>query len=145
MAKISVSTTVRADPRTAFEYVSDLTRHSEWANPKSGLGIAHTGGSGLGATYTSSQRFLGKGAGAQITVTAFEPAQRFAFDAVEHGKRFNHAFSFVAADGQTTITRDIDAPIPAVLALVAKPAIRKEAAVALELLKRKLETMDTPS
>lgn len=139
MAKISVSTTVRADPQAAFEYVADITKHMEWANPKSGLRIAHTGGSGLGAEYRSSQKFLGKDAGADITVTVFEPGRRIAFDAVEHGKRFGHSFTFAPAEAGTTITRDIDAPLPPIISLVAKPAIRKEAVAALQMLKEKLE------
>ena len=139
MAKISVSTTVRADPQAAFEYVADLTKHSEWANPKSGLEIAHTGGSGVGAQYTSKQKFLGKDAGADITITAFEPSKKIAFDAVEHGKKFNHSFTFAPASGGTTITRDIDAPLPPIISLVAKPAIRKEAAAGLQMLKERLE------
>lgn len=140
MAKISVSTNVRADPQAAFEYVADLTKHAEWANPKSGLQIAHTEGSGVGARYKSTQKFLGKDAGADITITAFEPSKKIAFDAVEHGKRFGHSFTFAPADGGTKITRGIDAPLPPIISLVAKPAIRKEAVAGLQLLKERLET-----
>ncbi|MCA1833244.1 MAG: SRPBCC family protein [Actinomycetota bacterium] len=139
MKRITASTTVRVEPQTAFEYVADITKHAEWANPKSGLLIEHVGGTGAGATYKSSQKFLGRDAGAAITVTTFEPGQRFAFDAVEHGKRFGHSFTFAPADGGTTITRDIDAPLPPVVSLFAAPAIRKEAQAGLEMLREKLE------
>jgi len=138
MAKISVSTNVGVDAQTAFNYLADLTKHAEWANPKSGLQVSHVSGSGVGAKYSSSQKFLGKGNGAEITVTAFEPPRALAFDAVEHGKRFQHSFTITAGGSGVTITRDIEAPLPPVVSLIAKPAIRKEAQAGLESLKAKL-------
>lgn len=139
MAKISVSTTVNARPEAVFDYVADLTKHGEWANPKTGLEIAHAEGTGVGAKYRSTQKFLGKPAGADITITAFEPGRRIAFDAVEHGKRFGHTFTIASEGDLTVITRDIDAPLPPVVSLVARPAIRKEAQAALEALKERIE------
>jgi uncharacterized protein YndB with AHSA1/START domain len=140
VTKISVATTVGVDPQTAFAYVADLTKHPEWANPKSGLSVEHTSGEGVGARYTSKQRFLGKGAGADITVTVLEPGRKVAFEAVERGKKFGHTFTFSPEGGGTTITRDIDAPLPPVVSLIAKPAIRKEAQAGLEMLKARLES-----
>lgn len=138
MAKITVSTNVGVDPQRAFDYVADLSKHGEWANPKSGLRVSHVSGSGVGAKYSSSQMFMGKGNGAEITVTAFEPPRRIAFDALEHGKRFQHSFTIAPAGGGATITRDIEAPLPPVISLIAKPAIRKEAQAGLESLKQRL-------
>jgi hypothetical protein len=135
-----VSTVVGADPQAAFAYVSDLTKHGEWANPKSGLQVTHVDGSGAGARYQSHQTFLGKKAGADITVTVFEPGRQLAFEAVEQGKRYRHTFTFAPQEGGTAITRDIDAPLPPVVSLFAKPAIRKEARVALQALKERLES-----
>jgi len=140
MAKIRVSTTVHARPDAVFEYVADLTKHSEWGNPKADLQVEHAGGSGVGARYRSKQKFLGKDAGADITITALEPGRRIAFDAIEHGKRFGHIFTFASEGDLTVITRDIDAPIPPVVSLIAKPAIRKEAQAGLEALKERLES-----
>jgi uncharacterized protein len=140
MAKISVATTVRVDPQVAFAYVADLTKHGEWANPKTGLQITHTAGDGVGARYSSAQKFLGKGTGADITIIELEPGKKVAFDAVEHGKHFKHTFTLTPSEGGTTITRDIDAPLPPVVSLIAKPAIRKEAQAGLEALKQRLES-----
>ena len=139
MAKITASTNVRVDPQRAFEYVADLTKHAEWANPKSGLQVAHLEGAGVGAKYKSTQKFLGKDAGADITITVFDQSKKVAFDAVEHGKHFTHSFTFTPANGGTTITRDIDAPLPPVVKIFAAPAIRKEAEAGLQALKEKLE------
>ena len=137
---------VNARPDEVFAYVADVAHHGDWANPKAGLQVEPLSGgtTEVGSKYRSSQKFLGKDTGAEITVTRYEPSRVFAFDALHQGKkgpeRYTSTFTFTPENGGTKVARRIDRDPPmGVMGVIAKPAIKADAMKALKHLKANLE------
>lgn len=136
---------VGAKPDEVFAYVSDFTRHGEWANPKAGLVVESVSGgaTAVGSKFRSSQSFLGKKTGADITVTAFEPARRLAFEAVQAGKkgeeRYTNTLTFTPSRDGTLVERAIERQPPSMLLSVLYPVIRADAMTALRRLKTRFQ------
>ncbi|MEM7336807.1 MAG: SRPBCC family protein [Chloroflexota bacterium] len=147
------STTMRFDtvingrsPQDVFEYVSDLTRHGEWAanpleitaNQNSANGVPS-----VGQTFTSAATVRSLSFDAQLTITAYEPNSRFSFSGEDSTGKFEHHFSFKAVDGGTAVSRQINFTLSAmqwIIFTILYIPVRKPAGNrALELLKEKLE------
>jgi uncharacterized protein YndB with AHSA1/START domain len=137
---------VNRSPEDVFAYVADVTRHAEWANPKAGLKLEAVSGTGpaKGAQYRSTQTFLGKPAGADITITEYEPSSRFTLQAVHAGKKktvtYTSAFRFTPRDGGTLVEKTLTSDGPALINALAYPAIRKDNMTSLGRLKATLES-----
>ena len=140
---------VPASPEEAFAYVADLPRHGDWANPKAGLHVEPVSAeaTGVGSKYRSSQRFLGKDTGADITITRFEAPRVLAFDAVHQGKKgpetYTNVFTFTPSGAGTVVERSIDRQPPMLAGILVYPAIRADAMKALRRLKSNLESKTT--
>jgi uncharacterized protein YndB with AHSA1/START domain len=137
---------VNATPSEVFAYVADIAHHGDWANPKAGLHVDSLSGGAtdVGSKFRSSQKFLGKDTGAEITVTRYEPPRVLAFDALHQGKkgpeRYTSTFTFTPESGGTRVERRIDRDPPmGVMGVIAKPAIKADAMKALKHLKANLE------
>ena len=138
---------VNASPDEVFAYVADVAKHADWANPKAGLQIetVSEGAAAVGSKFRSSQKFVGKKTGAEITITRYEPSRVFAFEAVQRKKdgteRYTSTFTFTPADGGTHVERRIDRDPPmGVMGVIAKPAIKADAMKALRRLKANVES-----
>ena len=137
---------VDAPPERVFDTVADVSRHGEWANPKAGLQVEQVSGGATaeGSKFRSTQKFLGKDTGADITVTRFQPSSVLAFEAVHPGKkgpeRYTSTFTFTPAGGGTLVEREIDRDPPmGVMGVIAKPAIKADAMKSLKRLKSTVE------
>ncbi len=137
---------IDAPPERIFDYLSDLPRHGEWANPKASLRVDPVSGGTLapGATYRSQAKFVGKAVSADLTVTAVERPSRFAFSLVQHqeGKkdvRFEQTFTLTPQDGGTVVEKQVGGGGNPIVGLVAYPAIRADAMTSLRNLKAKVE------
>jgi uncharacterized protein YndB with AHSA1/START domain len=138
---------VNASPDEVFAYVADVAKHGDWANPKAGLQVeaASEGPTAVGSKFKSSQRFLGKDTGADITITRYEPPRLLAFDALHPGKkgpeRYSSTFTFTPSGGGTVVERRIDRDPPmGIMGIIAKPAVKADAMKALRRLKSNLES-----
>jgi Polyketide cyclase / dehydrase and lipid transport. len=77
---------VAAPPEQVFDYLADVLRHPEWANPKAKMAAEQTTGQGpgQGATYRTRALFVNKPVSADVQVTAFERPSRFAIRSDQH-------------------------------------------------------------
>ena len=137
---------VQARPEEAFAYVADLPRHGDWSNPKAGLRVEAVSEepTGVGSKFRSSQKFLGKDTGADITITQYSAPRVLAFDAVQQGKKgpetYTNVFTFTPSDGGTRVERSIDRQPPMLAGILVYPAIRADAMKSLRRLKATLES-----
>jgi Polyketide cyclase / dehydrase and lipid transport len=102
-------------PQVAFAYLSDLTRHTEWAmNP--GLKVEQTspGAVTTGATFRSTGSQFGLKLGDELKVTHFEPPFRFGYEATglkgplaSSGYVIHHAIELEKAEGGTLVTKEM--------------------------------------
>ncbi|HEX5141923.1 MAG TPA: SRPBCC family protein [Dehalococcoidia bacterium] len=99
---------IRTTPDAAFTYLSDLTRHGEWAiNP--GLKIEQTSPGAVmpGATFRSRGSQFGVKMENELKIIDFQPPLRFAFDAAGRGTTFRHILEFELDDGGTMVTKEM--------------------------------------
>jgi len=136
-----------APPEKVFDYLSDMARHPEWANPKAGLRVSEVSGGGpaVGAKYRSDATFFGRPAVGDLTVTALDRPTRFAFT-VNHrqeGKKdvhIEHVFTLTPRGGGTLVERRMDGDGNPIIGLIFYPAIRADFMTALRNLKAKVES-----
>ena len=99
---------IHTTPEAVFTYLSDLTRHGEWAiNP--GLTIVQTslGAVMPGATFRSRGSQFGVRMEDELKVIDFQPPLRFAFDSTGRSGVFRHDFEFRRENNGTLVTKEM--------------------------------------
>ena len=142
--KANYNVFIEASPEDVFPYVSDLTKHGEWAADPLKIEAVDDAEIGVGKAYRSEVEFRGKMVTGEEVVTEYEPSRRFAFHVKDSTSEHDHAFTFVpqgegtlmlrAAHGQWSFgTWLLAATIGGIM--IGKPAAKKS----LAQLKEKLE------
>lgn len=101
---------VRTTPQKAFEYVSDLTKHPEWSGGELKIEAVSSDPIGPGKEYSSKGQVgkIQKNRPNKITVTEYEPPNRFGFASMDRDfGRVSHLFTFAEQDGGTLVTRSM--------------------------------------
>lgn len=133
-------------PEQAFDYVSDVSRHPDWANPNAKMRMDPVSGGAphLGAKYRSQAVFIRKPVSADLEITKFERPATFAYSVAHHqqGKKdvlYENTFTFTRADGGTLIEKTLWSDGNPMVLFLAYPAVRIDAMNSLRNLKAKLE------
>jgi uncharacterized protein YndB with AHSA1/START domain len=94
-------------PEAAFTYLSDVTRHDEWAGD-SKLEVDQTspGAVMVGATFERRGRQFGVKFEDEVKIVEFRPPERFAFDSTSNAGTFRHSFEFEPLNGKTRIVKE---------------------------------------
>ena len=98
---------VRAPLQTAFDYVSDLTRHPEWSGGELKIEAVTPGPIAVGKEYQSrGEVAVQKDRPNRVQVTEYKPPYKFAFAAndPDFGK-VTHEFTFVEQNGGVLVSR----------------------------------------
>ena len=77
----SMSAWVPLPPEAVFAYVSDFSRHHEWARNALTITALGAGPAGVGSKYRSVARQAGKDWASDLEITGYEPPSRFEFTA----------------------------------------------------------------
>lgn len=139
----SVSTEIRAEPGAVFAYVSDLSKHGEWAANE--LRIEPVDGPVIraGAKYRSHAVVRGRVFDAELTVTEYNPPGVFGLTGKDTTGTFAHLFTFEKIENRTKVTRRVsfELSLPQYLFyLLTLNRVRLPAArAALERLKTRME------
>jgi len=101
--------TIKAPQAKVFDYVADVSRHGEWgsADDKMKVTAEKPGPPAVGARYKAEGVLNGKVNPSVVTITAYEPQNRVAFDAEDSNSVFHHEFVFTPADGGTRVERRV--------------------------------------
>ena len=144
-ARTKTSTHIGASPGDVFNYVSDLSKHVEWAaNDDLKIEAVSEGPPAVGSEYKSSVQFMGNQVNAQTKVTALESPTKFSFTVTEPDSTHDHDFTFEGEAGGTRLERKTAHHLPFVKWMmflliggpfVAKPAHNKAYAKLKEKLK----------
>jgi hypothetical protein len=133
-------------PEEAFDYVSDISRHPDWANPSAKMRMEAVSGGAphLGAKYRSQAVFVRKPVSADLEITKFERPRTFAYSVAHHqqGKKdvhYENTYTFTRADGGTLIEKSLSSDGNQIVLMIAYPAIRGDAMKSLRNLKTSLE------
>lgn len=143
VASFSVSTNILAAPETVFAYISDLTRHPEWASDPVKITAITNGPVGVGSRYRSEAQSHGITFKAELTVTEYDPPKRFGFSGSDATGNFSHEFVLTPQHNGTHLQRNItfDATFTQWLTflIVLYPVRIPSAKRTLQLLRQRLE------
>ncbi|MEM9777572.1 MAG: SRPBCC family protein [Chloroflexota bacterium] len=106
-ASMQFKTVVPASKSEVFSYVSDLTKHGDWAGNELVI-VPEDSGAGeptTGRTYKSTATVRNLQFNAVLTVTEYAPNNRFAFKGEDSTGKFVHTFAFEAAGRETKVVR----------------------------------------
>jgi uncharacterized protein YndB with AHSA1/START domain len=101
--------TIRAPQAKVFDYIADVSRHGEWgsADDKMKVTAEKPGPPAVGARFKAEGVLNGKLNQSVVTITAYEPQKRVAFDAEDSNSVFHHEFVFAPANGGTRVERHV--------------------------------------
>ena len=99
--------TVNVPPETAFAYLSDITRHSEWAKHRVEIQPDSPGSLAVGSTFRSTGHDMGTNVD-QVKVITLEPPRRIAFEADGGQGHFRHQFTIEPSNGGSRITKEME-------------------------------------
>lgn len=140
----TVSTEIFADQRALFAYVSDLSKHGEWAGNELRVEPLDDSPTGVGKKYRSYANARGRDFHADLIVTEYSAPNIFAFGGSDETGKFSHRFTFEKMEGRTRVTRTVNFDLSLAqyaFYLLALNRVRLPAArSALEKLKEKLES-----
>jgi hypothetical protein len=138
--------TIKAPQAKIFDYIADVSRHGEWgsADDKMKVAAEKPGQPAVGARYKAEGVLNGKVNQSVVTITAYEPQKRVAFDAEDSNSVFHHEFVLTPLDGGTQVERRVTMTkgpfyFPIVLSIF-KSTVVKNYNGAMSNLKAKLES-----
>ena len=107
-ASFSASITIQAAPEIVFAYISELTRHSEWASDPVHIVAISDGTVGVGSRYRSEAQSHGINFQTELMVTEYDPPLRFGFSGSDTTGKFSHEFNLTPQPGGTLLHRKIN-------------------------------------
>ena len=122
MAGIEKQTTVNAPAVKVFEYVSDISRHPEWAAHKLEVEKASEGPVAAGSTFACEGHQMGTHRG-RVTVTELVPNQKVVYESQDNTGLFRHWFTLREENGTTRLTKGMEALKPSGLFRILAPLV----------------------
>jgi uncharacterized protein YndB with AHSA1/START domain len=107
MARIEQSATVNVPPQKAFDYLADITKHTEWASHLSSAEKTSDGAVAVGSTFATVGKLFGTHQ-AEVKVIELVPNEKIAFEARDDSGHFRHEFVLAPSNGGTTITKAVE-------------------------------------
>jgi uncharacterized protein YndB with AHSA1/START domain len=108
MVRAEVSTTIKRPVEEVFAALSDATKNQEWLSAVSETTKTSDGPIGVGTTYHSVGKFLGRRMESDVTYTEFEPNRRYVFETTTPFP-MTAAFTFESVAGGTRVDQVVDA------------------------------------
>lgn len=139
----TVSIEIRAQPDTVFAYISNLSKHGEWAANELRVQAVDDSPSGVGKKYRSEANARGSEFHAELIITEFSAPNIFAFSGSDETGKFSHRFALekIAQGTRVTRTANFDLSLSQyIFYLIAFNSVRMPAARrALERLRENVE------
>jgi uncharacterized protein YndB with AHSA1/START domain len=107
MTTKTYSTHIDASPETVFDYVTDVTRHPEWAHEK--IEIEREAGSAneAGAAFAYTVHFMGTTKGILTVKESVRPS-RFVYECDDPSGHYRWTFEIAPEDGGTRLTHRVE-------------------------------------
>jgi uncharacterized protein YndB with AHSA1/START domain len=98
---------INVPPQKAFDYLSDVTRHTEWASHNLTAEKTSSGPIAEGATFSTTGHQMGTHPGV-VTITELVPGQKIVYESNDDTGRMRHAFEFAPQNGGTRVTKSFE-------------------------------------
>ena len=136
---------INAPPEKVFNYLADISKHSEWGNPSQKLQVEKTSAGPIekGATFHSTGQQFGKQED-MVTIVEYQPNSRVAYESQGKAGTLRHYFQITPSGSGVEVERGFDIVkagfpfvifAPIVKTFIAPGAIKSD----LERIKAKLE------
>ena len=103
--KSQYSVFIKAKPEDVFEYVSDLSKHGEWADNPLEITPVYDSKIAVGKRYKSTAEFRGSTVTGEQTITEYEPSRRFSFHVEDTTSKHDHILTFTPQGDGTLMER----------------------------------------
>ena len=103
--KSTSSVFINRTPEDVFAYVSDLSKHGEWADNPLEVTPVDDSEIAVGKKYRSTAEFRGGTVTGEQTITAFEPNEKFSFYVEDTTSKHDHIFTFSPQGDGTLMER----------------------------------------
>jgi uncharacterized protein YndB with AHSA1/START domain len=135
------------EPAKAFEYIADITKHSEWSpgpywiDPPLVMPITE------GSSFVSHGRIPGdKDHTNQVVVTELNPPRVLVLTSEDRGQQFVHRFDVTPTRDGCRVSRTVDSPKPTgllrlVFPLIFAVVIKPDAMKGMDNLRQRLTTL----
>jgi uncharacterized membrane protein len=130
MTRFEDQITIDAPADRVFAYVSDFTRHGEWAANDLEVATPSDGPVAVGTTFSTTAKQFGTQR-EQSTVTEFTPGSVFAWESKGALGLARHRFALSGDGGSTTLTKSAEIVEPTFLAKVTGWRLKKDIPKAL--------------
>ena len=109
MARVEQSMEINASPEAVFNYVADISKHGEWAQPGHKLTIEKTseGPVAQGTTFSSVGHQFGENHDT-VTITEFVQNERVVYNAEGSAGVIQHSFELSASGDGVELTKTFD-------------------------------------
>jgi uncharacterized protein YndB with AHSA1/START domain len=125
MKRFEDKISIQAPAGRVFDYVSDFSRHGEWAGHGLEATKSSDGPVAVGTTYSTTAKQFGTQR-EQSTITEITPGKTFAWDSKGALGRVHHWFSLSEDGGSTTLTKGAEIVEPTFLAKITSWKISKD-------------------
>ena len=107
MKTFDAQTKISALAQSVFDYVSDFTKHGEWAGHGLQVTKDSDGPISIGSTFSTVAKQFGTQR-EHSTVTELQPGRVFGWDSKGALDTVHHRFTMNATDGGTTLTKSAE-------------------------------------
>jgi uncharacterized membrane protein len=132
MDRYEASIQIQAAAERVYAYVSDFTRHSEWASNDLQVTKDGDGPTEVGTTFSTTAKQFGTQR-EHSTITEMDPGRAFAWTSTGALGLAQHRFTMSPADGGTAVTKTAQIVEPKFLAKVMRRKIARDAPAALQV------------
>lgn len=124
MAKMELSAVINRPVEEVFSFVTDLDKMTQWSAELVEVKKTSEGPVGLGTTFTTAVKFLGRRTEVDNEVSAYEPNKRYNIKVTSGPITGGGGYTFESVDGGTKATFAFDAEIGGFLKMAEPLAAR---------------------
>jgi uncharacterized protein YndB with AHSA1/START domain len=107
MPRFERSITVNCPPQKAYDYLADVSRHSDWASHNLSVEKTSAGPIAVGSTFSSTGHQMGTHTRV-VTITELVPNQKIVYQSDDDTGKMRHSFTFAAENGGTRIAKSFE-------------------------------------
>jgi len=137
MPRFEKSIDINVPPQNAYDYLSDVTKHADWATHNLTCEKTSAGPIAVGSTFDTTGHQMGTHKGV-VTIKELVPGQKIVYESNDDTARIKHAFELAPQNGGTRVTKSFETLKTGLMLTIFRPMMY---VVAPRSLQRDLQTI----
>ena len=104
MYKFENSVFIQRSQQEVFDVLTDIPKAAQWQSYTDSAEWTSSGPAGVGSTFKTVGKFMGRGVDTELTVTGWEPPRMISFESTDGPFPVEASYSLEAQDGGTLVT-----------------------------------------